>query len=74
MKNKKDAKSAVMGIAKEYGFIEKHIMDRMEPDVRLAVEESMRAKDKKAAHAIKTSALCLEKYILQCRVVLTCLL
>ncbi|GLI73329.1 hypothetical protein PoHVEF18_001545 [Penicillium ochrochloron] len=56
MKSKKDAKNAVMGIAKEYGFIEKDIMDRMEPDVRLAVEESMRAKDKKAAHAIKTLA------------------
>lgn len=48
MRNKKDAKNAVMGIAKEYGFIEKEIMNQMAPNVRLAVEESMLARDKKS--------------------------
>lgn len=59
MRNKKDAKDAVIGIAKEYGFIEKEIMDQMAPNVRLAVEESMLARDKKVGHAIKT-LVCLD--------------
>lgn len=63
MKNKEDAKNAVMGIAKKYGYIEKDIMDQMKPHVRHAVEESMRAKDEQAAHVIKTSEFCLEKYL-----------
>lgn len=59
MGKKQDAKDAVMGIAKEYGFIEKEIMDQMAPNVRLAVEESMLARDKKVGHTIKT-LVCLD--------------
>ncbi|KUM66133.1 hypothetical protein ACN42_g939 [Penicillium freii] len=55
MESRKDAKNAVIGIGKEYGFIEKE-MDQMAPNVRLAVEESILASDKKVGHAIKTLA------------------
>jgi hypothetical protein len=59
MRNKKDAKDAVMDIGMEYGLITKEIMDQRAPNVRLVVEESMLARDKKVGQAIKT-LVCLD--------------
>lgn len=64
MASKEDAKEAVKGIAKDYGFVDDEIMNRIEqwdPDVRRVIEESMLAKDKKAAHSIKTCVFCLRR-------------
>lgn len=59
MTSKRAAKDAVIGIAKEYGFIRPSSLDeigRMNPEIRHEIEESMLAKDKKMAHSIKTCA------------------
>ncbi|KAJ5263150.1 hypothetical protein N7478_010755 [Penicillium angulare] len=59
MATKKEAKEAVMGIAKEYGFIQPSSLDeisRINPALRREIEESMLAKDKKIAHSIITLA------------------
>lgn len=51
------AKNGVIGIAKEYGFIHPSSLDEIErinPELRREIEESMLAKDKKIAHSIKT--------------------
>lgn len=57
MATKDAAKEAVMGIAKEYGFIQPSSLDeigRINPALRREIEESMLAKDKKIAHSIIT--------------------
>ncbi|CAG8933967.1 unnamed protein product [Penicillium salamii] len=59
MATKDAAKHAVMGIAKEYGFIQPSSLDeigRIDPALRREVEESMLAKDKKIGHSILTLA------------------
>ncbi|KAJ5189913.1 hypothetical protein N7472_008927 [Penicillium cf. griseofulvum] len=59
MATKDAAKEAVMGIAKEYGFIQPSSLDeigRIDPALRREVEESMLAKDKKIGHSIITLA------------------
>ncbi|KAJ5511786.1 hypothetical protein N7453_003889 [Penicillium expansum] len=59
MATKDAAKEAVMGIAKEYGFIKPSSLDeigRIDPALRREVEESMLAKDKKIGHSIITLA------------------
>ena len=57
MTSRNAAKNAVIGIAKEYGFIQPSSLDeigRINPELRREIEESMLAKDKKIAHSIKT--------------------
>ncbi|KAJ5982538.1 hypothetical protein N7451_012638 [Penicillium sp. IBT 35674x] len=59
MATKNEAKEAVMGIAKDYGFIQPSSLDeigRINPALRREIEESMLAKDKKIAHSIITLA------------------
>lgn len=64
MATKKDAKEAVVGIGKRYGFIDLDIMNRIQqwdPEVRRTIEESMLAKDRLAAHSITTCVICLRE-------------
>ncbi|OQE11913.1 hypothetical protein PENFLA_c069G02111 [Penicillium flavigenum] len=59
MTSRHAAKNAVMGIAKEYGFIQPSSLDEIErfnPKLRREIEESMLAKDKKIGHSIETLA------------------
>lgn len=59
MTSRHAAKNAVVGIAKEYGFIQPCSLDeigRIKPELRREIEESMLAKDKKIGHAIQTYA------------------
>ncbi|KAJ6128191.1 hypothetical protein N7471_009408 [Penicillium samsonianum] len=59
MTSRHAAKNAVIGIAKEYGFIQPSSLDeigRIKPELRREIEESMLAKDKKIGHSIQTLA------------------
>lgn len=57
MSSRDDAKEAVDSIGRKFGFVGDDIMGEIEqwrPDIRRILEESMLAKDRLAAHSIKT--------------------
>lgn len=57
MASPQEAKRAVVAIAAKYGFIGDDIMEKIgqwNPSIRRTIEESMLAKDRLAAHSIKT--------------------
>lgn len=57
MASKEDARRAVLDIAEKYGFLDEQMMKDIEewkPKYRRAIEGAMLAKDKLAAHSIKT--------------------
>ncbi|KAM0521538.1 hypothetical protein ACHAPW_006335 [Verticillium nonalfalfae] len=59
MTSSEDAKRAVVAIGEKYGFVGEDIMEQIgqwNPSIRRTIEESMLAKDKLAAHSIKTLA------------------
>ncbi|EEY19489.1 conserved hypothetical protein [Verticillium alfalfae VaMs.102] len=59
MASSQDAKRAVVAIGEKYGFVGEDIMEQIgqwNPSIRRTIEESMLAKDKLAAHSIKTLA------------------
>ncbi|KAJ4286909.1 hypothetical protein N0V88_007854 [Collariella sp. IMI 366227] len=59
MNSRDDAKKAVDSIGRKFGFVGDDIMGQIEqwrPDIRRIIEESMLAKDRLAAHSIKTLA------------------
>ena len=54
MPSKGEAKAAVLAIAKRYGHIEDEVWNRMNPDDRRKVQETISALSSTAAHSIKT--------------------
>jgi hypothetical protein len=57
MSSRDDAKEAVDSIGRKFGLVGDDIMGQIEqwrPDIRRIIEESMLAKDRLAAHSIKT--------------------
>lgn len=57
MADKDQAKAEVLNISRKFGFVGDDIMAQIEawnPDIRRIIEEGMLAKDRLAAHSIKT--------------------
>jgi len=60
MATKAQAKAEVLRISTKFGFVGDDIMSQIEawnPEIRRIIEEGMLAKDKLAAHSIKTYEL-----------------